>query len=99
MAVAVEKKTATGECTVAVVTYIIACKLTMYRRTTRIKINTTTLRDECFTTELDRIDYHQLCAPFSEISNGAKCNMLPDFPSSKCIRMKGKTLWLPGKQM
>jgi hypothetical protein len=57
------KKTATGECTVADV-YYIACKLTMSRRTPRIKINTTTFGDECFTTEPDHVDYHQLCASF-----------------------------------
>lgn len=42
----------------------VACKLTMSRRTPRIKINTTALGDERFTTELDRVDYHQLCASF-----------------------------------
>lgn len=40
------------------------------------------------------------CAPpFLEISNVAKCNMPPNFPSSKCTRVKGEILWLPGKQI
>jgi hypothetical protein len=55
-----EKKTATGECTVAV--NYNACKLTMSRRTTRI--NNTIRGEESFTKGLDHVHYHQSCASF-----------------------------------
>lgn len=60
------KKTATGGCTVAVITYI-ACKLMMGRRTTRIK--NTTQRDEGFRLELGDVQNHRRALPFLGIFN------------------------------
>jgi len=47
--------------------YIIACKLTISRRTTRINIST--IDEESFAAKLGHIDYHQSCAPFLRISH------------------------------
>jgi hypothetical protein len=51
----------------------------MNRRTPRIKFDPTTLRDEWFTEELDRVDYHQLCAPFLEFPTRRSVTRRPIF--------------------
>ncbi len=67
MAVAVQEKKQPRASAPWLSFYYTACKLTMSRRTPRIKINTTTARGESFATELDRVHCHQLCASFLRI--------------------------------
>lgn len=65
MAVAVQEKKQPRASAPWLSFYYTACKLTMSRRTPKIKINTT--RGESFATELDCVHCHQLCVSFLRI--------------------------------
>ena len=76
-------KTATGECTAAVI-YEISRKLTMSRRTTtRNETGTALLNAEGFRKDRCGVHCHGSCASFLwNFSNASECNMWVCFPSS-----------------